>query len=623
MLSHIILETGEGIVMNIIGFLRFLYGHTQIFSLRELSFLTGLSDRTIRTFVAQINEQEDQLGCHVKLIRTIGYRLIVTYPKVFSSKVLLEMDHSINSLEHDILQELVHYQYIKVEEICAKYYVSKGTVNKVIKNLKNRLEVYQLQILSRPYQGLYLSGSETLIRKFLLDTQLYDGDVFVYKNILDHLFDKLNIRVNSGMSYYINFFIVLMIKRRKYVDHLTNLDSTTLSNYAIGISRKICEEIEALYDASENEVYHIALSLEIGVLEPEESEAPEVNEKLYAYNERLKEGYGLDLTFEEEMFPVFAQHIVALKKRIFHHFQFMNLGYEYYAIDLAFAYEIAINLVKWFELEKSIHYEEIGLLALYVNLLLEKQQPLRLGKRRKVAIAIPRDDVTSHMFASMFRKNTDMDIVEVFKFDEKEKIVAFNPEIIFTFEPFELHPYLVSIHPLPIFQTCQQGFRKSVPMHMEENSLLTFKKQRDLLEGMITFFHEDVFFVRKKFKSKKQILEFLNKQVVDMGIYEKENGWISKRMEMAPVSKNNRMSVICPIDSFSTYSRIVYLSLEEGVELDLGESSNIVVFVAYKDYQDKLQMLALIKTLFSNTKQVIDFYEQNTFDEVLNYIQNY
>ena len=151
--------------MNIIEFLRFLYSHSRVLSLRELSYITALSDRTIRTIIAEANDQSETLGCHVDLIRSVGYQLIIEDQTLFSSNVLLKKEYALKSIEFDILSELFQSPFIKIDELCSRYYVSKGTINKTIKHLKEKLCKYGLQILSKPYLGLYITGSEYLTRQ--------------------------------------------------------------------------------------------------------------------------------------------------------------------------------------------------------------------------------------------------------------------------------------------------------------------------------------------------------------------------------------------------------------------------------------------------------------------------
>ena len=62
---------------------------------------------------------------------------------------------------HFILSKLLILDnYVKIERLSERMYVSDTTVKKDLKVIRNELDKYELQLISSPYYGLKIEGSE-------------------------------------------------------------------------------------------------------------------------------------------------------------------------------------------------------------------------------------------------------------------------------------------------------------------------------------------------------------------------------------------------------------------------------------------------------------------------------
>ncbi|MFQ9924776.1 MAG: BglG family transcription antiterminator [Beduini sp.] len=609
--------------MNIIEFLRFLYSHSRVLSLRELSYITALSDRTIRTIIAEANDQSETLGCHIDLIRSVGYQLIIEDQTLFSKNVLLKKEYALKSIEFDILSELFQSPFIKIDELCSRYYVSKGTINKTIKHLKEKLGKYGLQILSKPYLGLYITGSEYQKRKLMIDTGIYmELNPIHQKNIQD-TFDVYEIQYNENVIRFLSHYLGLIITRQTETACLIDIDEKSLPLLAVNVATDIFNKTENLDSLNSKEVCYFADLLTMTVILPSDGLELTIRERLTHFNQRMIEKYQCDLTLNFILYEQFLKHLLYLNKRIHEHYQHTNIGFAYYRLNSSLGYEISLEFIQYFFPHQEIYEEETGMLALYFCLFLQNANIQYYGKKTKIAIAVPRFDLTAELFISLFKNEQSNEILASFTFKDQDKIRAFKPDLIFTFEPFKLDHYSVIMVSLPIFQIYDNGFVKNLPIYTNQESYLQRKRKYELLSDVQTFFSPENFFVNKKFKNTDQLFNFLVSHLNDYKMIDNAASVIEERVKLAPITKEGSIALLCPVDHYAAASQIVFISLNGAIELEVPFPVHILITVLYKNDQDKKTMLLMLQEIFDTFEHIIDIYEQSDYDSFIQYLDHH
>lgn len=142
---------------------------------RQLSLAAGVSVRTIKSEVKQINELLRVYGICIESKTGLGYRV-----NTLDGKQMPDVNRFLEDLNYDnmvilsnsmegriryIASRLLNGEtYIKSEVLADELFISTSTLSSDVKQLKYIVGMYGLKINSKPYKGLYISGKEKNIR---------------------------------------------------------------------------------------------------------------------------------------------------------------------------------------------------------------------------------------------------------------------------------------------------------------------------------------------------------------------------------------------------------------------------------------------------------------------------
>ena len=119
----------------------------------SLSKMIGVSERTIRNYINEINEEQCQLIESSKY----GYRIRTDLPDTIEDKT----EEIIDARSHLVLSKLLSSKEgISVFDIAEELHVSESTImNNVLPKIKKLVKNFNIKIQTHDYQ-FYLSGNE-------------------------------------------------------------------------------------------------------------------------------------------------------------------------------------------------------------------------------------------------------------------------------------------------------------------------------------------------------------------------------------------------------------------------------------------------------------------------------
>ncbi|EKN4011613.1 transcription antiterminator [Yersinia enterocolitica] len=202
----------------------------------ELAKRFAVSTRTVRADITALNEILEHYGAHFVHNRGFGYRLMVEDADRFRS---LQQQNRKVHLTPRTANERVHYLLIrfltsafslKLEDLADEWFVSRGTLQNDMAEVRERLNRYHLTIETKPRYGMKLFGSELAIRTCLTDLlfqlQLQDADNPLLKNeflsiqtipeltrLLHELLAQYAVRLTDEGEQYLIFYCAVAIKR--------------------------------------------------------------------------------------------------------------------------------------------------------------------------------------------------------------------------------------------------------------------------------------------------------------------------------------------------------------------------------------------------------------------------
>ncbi|WP_182201677.1 BglG family transcription antiterminator [Paraliobacillus salinarum] len=153
--------------------LKFLIGEQQPVTGEQLAISIQVTSRTIRNDIKEIERLlvDKDAGAVICSIRGQGYQLNILDDEKFRTfiQTMLEKEELIPSEPGDRVHYLVKRfllscHFLKVENLADELFVSRSTLQSDLKEVKDILTHYQLELAKRPNYGLRVVGEEKHIR---------------------------------------------------------------------------------------------------------------------------------------------------------------------------------------------------------------------------------------------------------------------------------------------------------------------------------------------------------------------------------------------------------------------------------------------------------------------------
>ncbi len=131
-----------------------------------------VTKRTIRQDIKMINDSyKNELQIEFK--KNVGFFVVASEENI--KKIIDEMRAHYTDIFDTNLKSPRNYQiilmllfkaddYVKVDQLTSMLFVNKRTITNILMNVRKLLQPYQLQLLTRPHYGMYISGNETNYR---------------------------------------------------------------------------------------------------------------------------------------------------------------------------------------------------------------------------------------------------------------------------------------------------------------------------------------------------------------------------------------------------------------------------------------------------------------------------
>ncbi|MED4406110.1 helix-turn-helix domain-containing protein [Heyndrickxia coagulans] len=187
----------------------------------------GISDRTVREEIRQIQQKSDELGVKLKVLRGKGYLLEkVDYRRLLQLEENGFFAEQEERVKYILKRLLLEKEYIRLEDLEADMYVSKSTLHTDLKKVRKILKKYDLTLANRPHYGTKVEGGEFRKRLCLADSIFgwqnkpgqqntpFNQDLFQkVKQILIRIISKYRIRFSDIELQNLATHITLACKR--------------------------------------------------------------------------------------------------------------------------------------------------------------------------------------------------------------------------------------------------------------------------------------------------------------------------------------------------------------------------------------------------------------------------
>jgi len=225
--------------------LLYLYDNKNKFiTSKELSNLISISERTVRTYMKNLDELVNQNGAEIVAKQGHGYQLILKRPMQFEMFIKKKrMDACDYKVEKDFIDTsnerqsyiltklLLKEEQLFLEDLEERLFISRSTLSKEIKEIKILLNSYQLCLKSKHDHGMMIVGEEANKRAFIMDyffKEIQFNSIQEYANQTSYFDDmpiaklimiileecrNLNIKLSDVMVQNVLIHLMLSIKR--------------------------------------------------------------------------------------------------------------------------------------------------------------------------------------------------------------------------------------------------------------------------------------------------------------------------------------------------------------------------------------------------------------------------
>ncbi|WP_295764914.1 transcription antiterminator [uncultured Holdemanella sp.] len=552
--------------------LEILYDATEPMKSQELAIRLEVSERTIRDEI--INYWDIQEDDQVLVLSThSGYKLETKLSKGLFEQYIRDLDflHDSSQSRLNVIQNKLLFSddYIKLEELADKMYISNATMRRLFNQVKKNLELYSLKIESKPSYGVKITGLEK--DKRLAFTHLYTSDthldidkmvkqcdmtsedyylmVYIVQKSLD-LFDFELTQIGKRNLVVHLLYAVSRIKNGNYIEKITeNIDT---SECEVKIAKKIISMIEQEFNVyfPDTEIEYVKIHLlckranlgntEYFVSEETEQVVENINQLIL---KRLK----LDFTGDLELLSALSMHFESMLSRIVLGLKMPNPVLLEIKAQFPTAYDCAVIAAEYiFEhYQLVLKDDELGYLAIHYNLAIER---LKSKSALKFLIVC-----SSGMGTAKLLQNKIENQFHVQKKDVKLCSLKQLQDMDLT----EID-YVVSTVKIPFTLDKEIIYLDNVM----SNIVIENDKKIDF-SGLV---QNDLVFINQDFKDKKSVLDFLCNEVIEFyGLNQDFKKNVFKRENISSTDIGNYVAIPHAYELCTNESVFVMCSLKKAI----------------------------------------------------------
>lgn len=615
----------------------------------QLADCLGVSTRTLRTYVKRAN---DSLAgtARIELRRGSGFALVVSDPEAFarwldSDDLLLagNVSHAerVSFLMSDLLART---DWVTLDELGRTLFSSRATLSNDLKEVKHRLEPFDLHIETRPRYGLRVVGPEMGRRlclassavealtgpsvrkggaKELLDQRI---SLDVIARCVDEAMEASGFTINS-MSYQ-NLLVhlaiaVMRIREGCYVPMASENLLGLYGTREFEAARSLAGQIGKAFDIElpQEEVAYIAIHLagKQSVLYPAGEEeglviSDEVWEVVGAMIDRVRTTYGFDFLDDLELRMNLARHVVPLLVRLRYNMHVNNpiLQDIRARFPLAFSMATDATLVLTKRYGATLSENEVGFIALALELALERS---KTGLRKKnIVVVCASGRGSARMLEYRYRQQFGDCVDKIFTCDvaRVDKMDFSEIDYVFTTVPIN--------RPLPV-PVREVKFFLDPDDVADIRDLLNYGSRGD---SYLRRFRPELFFSHLGFKTREEVIDFLCARMAETGeVSEGFRDLVWRREDAVATTFGNGVAMPHPIEPTSDIAFVAVGLLDAPVAWGDHEVRAVFLISISDETNEQLGgFYGALADLFTNPQSMGELVERQDWDTLCDLLRH-
>ncbi|WP_297285938.1 PRD domain-containing protein [uncultured Brachyspira sp.] len=596
-----------------------------------LSKKLQISEKTVRTKIAELNKELENTGIRVVSKARYGYILECDSHKDISN--INFNAHIFNDFEYRlkyIFEHLINNNntYIKSDNLINALDISKTTLTNTLKIIEDNIKYYNLKIERKPNYGIKLVGKEFDIRNCIIDyylkQQIYDKK-YINKTIEDLVIDfikKNDIKLSEVNLENFILYISVSIERIKENKNISDYNDDNIlkdvKKEELKLAKKLANILEKELDIKLNDIETIFIAIHIA------SKSLLVNTENYIIQNKLDNVvqdmldliYGnlkIDLRDNLNLRLLLNHHMIPLDIRIRYNVLQKNPMLSDIKTNYSLAYLIAseANTVLKTYYNKEISDDEIGFLALLFQIALEENNEKR--KKLNILIVCGSGKTTSKLLMHKYKKEfydyieniytTDLIMLKDFDFSKVDYI-------------FSTVPIVVQV-PVPIVH---------IGLFLETNDIIKVKNVLDLSENdfLNNYYDKKLFSTNIEGNNREEIIKNICKNIKKyIDIPDNFYDLVMKRESLSETDFGNLVAIPHPFE-IVTDKTFVFVAILEKPIIWYKNNVQVVFLVSISNERDDnlKKFYQYTVDFLLNEKNVIKLIENKSFENLMYLLKN-
>lgn len=351
---------------------------------KEISEVLDVSSKTIRYKIKELKDILKEYDIYIESKTSFGYILkgnLIDFNKIF----IKENKNNLDTVEKRIsfLANLLlsKKDYIKIEEIAKKMYVSNKTVSADLKRLENKIRLNNLEIIRKPYYGVKIKAEEQDIRNYLIEISSSKHQEYININLGKKIYCYLNsrdIKISDISFENLLISIYVSVDRVLNFNHIENLEvkKDDLFLEKRTIIENLLKEFFSYVNFNEYDIDYItirfltAVTLNYSNVRKDIDEINEVIEDILYY---INLTFQINLYNNEMLYKNLYTHLLSLSIRLKYDITTINPLLDDIKENMPFEYKVSRYIAKILEdrYNKEIVESEIGYIAVILHVGIE------------------------------------------------------------------------------------------------------------------------------------------------------------------------------------------------------------------------------------------------------------
>ncbi|HAT2866806.1 TPA: BglG family transcription antiterminator [Serratia marcescens] len=427
----------------------------------ELAKRFAVSTRTVRADITALNEILDKYGARFVHNRGAGYRLQVDNAALFSA---LQHQERRKQATPRSAQERVHYLLVrfltsafslKLEDLADEWFVSRGTLQNDMAEVRERLAHYQLTIETKPRYGMKLFGAEMAIRACLTDLlfqlQLADAEnpllnneillqpqVAAFAGLLHPLLSQYAIRLTDEGEQYLIFYCAVALRRINDGYPLPDFEVEDGDEAVRQVSTRLAAELRAASGKEISMAEEAYLRVNIAARRVQDVQPTEINaddeEALVDYIlSYINAHYNYNLQGDEQLRADLLTHIKTMITRVKYQINIPNPLLANIKQHYPMAYDVTLAAVSsWGKYTPyTLSENEIGYLVLHIGVGLERHYNIGYERHPQVMLVCDTGNSTVRMIqAQIARKYPQLVMTRIVSLRDYEMLAHIDEDFV-------------------------------------------------------------------------------------------------------------------------------------------------------------------------------------------------